>query len=285
MAIYAVNENGVNALRELARHIYGSSEHLRIACDDVETAMDDYPDTLGPHASELAKAIEFLRITIIESSKPCDEISSLLLELAEDYEDIIENDRLKSQNGAETKGKGIIGRTLGAVFGKSSRSFGSFEADKHGFIKGSAYESFIADWECHNPDDYNKSSFHDEPIYETISPSLIEGLHLNDDEINDPGRFWSMHEKNGTKDSFGEIASHIPQVKAELEAGRSIDSLIEDPVLGNCANIYFNPANMTEVKMCDGYYEFISNGRHRILAARELGLDIPVKIVESRRRK
>ena len=38
----------------------------------------------------------------------------------------------------------------------------------------------------------------------------------------------------------------------------------------------------TEVIEWDGYYEFSSNGRHRILAARALGHDIPVKVIGKR---
>ena len=82
-----------------------------------------------------------------------------------------------------------------------------------------------------------------------------------------------------------EIASHIPEVQAALDSGKSIEELLEDERLGTCTALYFDPSKMTEVMDCGDYYEFQSNGRHRVLAARELGYDIPVQIVGTRRRK
>jgi hypothetical protein len=65
-----------------------------------------------------------------------------------------------------------------------------------------------------------------------------------------------------------------------MDGGATLQELSEDPKLGSCASIYF--ANKPKVIENDGYYEFESNGRHRILAARALGYDIPVEVIGSR---
>ena len=115
-----------------------------------------------------------------------------------------------------------------------------------------------------------------------ISPSMIEGIHLGEHELEKPDVFWSQHEKNGTLESFKEVASHIPDVKEQLASGRTIDELLADSELSECADVYF--MNKPKVIENDGYYEFDSNGRHRILAARAAGYDIPVEVIGRRYR-
>ena len=163
------------------------------------------------------------------------------------------------------------------------RQFGTFEIGSHGFVKGNNFEGYLNDWEGHDPTQFRTNMF-DAPELRTINPSDIEGISLGDNDIADPAIFWSQHMTGGTENSFKEIAALIPEVQKELSMGRSLDDLIEDPRLGKCASLYFDPANMPEVIECDGYYEFQSNGRHRILAAREMGYDMPVKVIGTRNR-
>lgn len=153
----------------------------------------------------------------------------------------------------------------------------------NGFVKGNNFEGYLNDWEGHDPTQFRTNMF-DAPELRTINPSDIEGISLGDNDIADPAIFWSQHMTGGTENSFKEIAALIPEVQKELSMGRSLDDLIEDPRLGKCASLYFDPANMPEVIECDGYYEFQSNGRHRILAAREMGYDMPVKVIGTRNR-
>lgn len=157
--------------------------------------------------------------------------------------------------------------------------FGSFETDKHingsdSFVKGENYEQFKKDY--YSPEESSYEAY-DTPKEIDISPSMIEGIHLGERELENPDVFWSQHEKDGTLDSFKDVASHIPDVREQLAAGKSMDELLADPELSECAGIYF--ANKPKVIENDGYYEFDSNGRHRILAAREAGYDIPVEVI------
>lgn len=145
------------------------------------------------------------------------------------------------------------------------------------FVHGAHYEQF--EREYYSPEESKYMAF-DTPAEKEISPSLIEGIYLGKGEVENSDVFWSQHESGGTAESFQEIASHIPEVKERLASGATLQELCGDPKLGSCASIYF--ANKPKVVENNGYYEFYSNGRHRILAARALGYDIPVEIIGSR---
>ena len=141
-----------------------------------------------------------------------------------------------------------------------------------------SYQAFDA---VNTGGNYTRTSYSPEQIaVKTIDPSKIEGIDLFN-EVNNPERFWSQHEREGTEESFMEIASHIPDVSARLKEGASIDELSLDPVLGSCTNIYFRQGGtgMPTVYEGDGFYEFVGNGRHRVLAARAMGYSIPVRII------
>ena len=116
--------------------------------------------------------------------------------------------------------------------------------------------------------------------FRTVNPYDIEGVDLGKYDIENPDRFWHMH--NGDKDSWLETASHIPEVQERLNNGETLGTLLQDEKLGRCTNAFFNP-DFSEVirveEMPGGGYIATNGGRHRIIAARMLGYDIPVKII------
>lgn len=179
---------------------------------------------------------------------------------------------LASEDSRDTSGNLISGQELLDRFGTEHHRNGSDY-----FIKGDHYDQFENDY--YSPDDSSYTEY-DTPLQRDISPGLIEGIHLGKGEVEDSSVFWEQHEKGGTAESFQEIASHIPEVRERLADGDTLDDLAGDDKLSDCASIYFR--NMPEVVERDGYYEFDSNGRHRILAARALGHDIPVKVIGKR---
>lgn len=129
--------------------------------------------------------------------------------------------------------------------------------------------------------EYHSSTYTDGDRYETIDPNLIEGISVSSSEVENPDLFWSQHQAGGTKDSFVEIAKKIPDVQAKLNEGVLLSELFNDPELGACASIYFDVNSPSAVRVLkgDGFYEFQSNGRHRVLAARALGYAISVVVV------
>lgn len=158
------------------------------------------------------------------------------------------------------------------------RTFGSYEVDKYGFVKGDNYKQYIEDWENYSPE-FHKVE--DKAEVRMIAPSSVEGIHVNEYDIDNPSVFWGS-ERGKTEKTFEEIARHIPEVQSRLNAGENLNDLMEDAEVGACAAIYFHPNNMPRVIKCGDYYAFQGNGRHRILAARNVGYDIPVKVVGER---
>lgn len=171
-----------------------------------------------------------------------------------------------------------IGKDISKSIETPGRTFGSYEVDKHGFVKGDNYKQYIEDWENYSPEFHRVE---DKAEVRMISPSSVEGIHVNEYDIDNPSAFWGR-ERGKTEKTFEEIARHIPEVQSRLNAGENLSDLMEDAEVGSCAAIYFHPDNMPRVVKCGDYYAFQGNGRHRILAARNVGYDIPVKIVGER---
>ena len=120
----------------------------------------------------------------------------------------------------------------------------------------------------------------EEQEFRTVNPADIEGVHLGESDIEDPSRFWDMH--NGSKEDWMDTASHIPEVQSRLYNGEPLQSLLDDDRLGRCAQAYFNPDSSKAIEvdeMPGGGYMFNGDGRHRIIAARSFGYDIPVKVI------
>jgi hypothetical protein len=200
------------------------------------------------------------------------------------------NDRAENGSGTSRTPKSGFWSTL---FSKnqavpSGPKFGNFDLAPAKnrtdfFVKGAHFDQFINDYYHSEKSTYE--SLGNNGIIKTISPGNIEGIHLGCTEVSDSTIFWSQHERGGTKDSFVKIASHIPEVNHLLKSGMTLEDIRAYPSLERCVNIYFEPSNIPRVIQSNGYYEFESNGRHRILAAREAGYDIPVQIVGIRRWK
>ena len=282
--------------------------------------LDQQADSLQHEKDELTKRIndEQIKLDTVQrkidsltgkkytggldaASQKCD---SLLAELDEMLKDIDSDGYAESGGGIgadisvnnqDNKREADKGGVSGGFFSKlfsrnqatpSGPKFGNFDLApiQNGsdfFVRGTNYDQFISDY--YNSEQSTYESLGKNEIITTVSPGSIEGIHLGKTEAADGSIFWSQHESGGTRESFVEIASHIPEVENLLHAGLSLDDIRDNPSLERCVDIYFEPSNIPRVIQSHGYYEFDSNGRHRILAAREAGYNIPVKIVGIRR--
>lgn len=149
------------------------------------------------------------------------------------------------------------------------------------YVKGNCYNSYLEYWNNLEAYTEDQCGYENGGVVESVDINSIEGIYLSSYESDNPKTFWSIHKTDGTLDTFLEIASHIPEVQSRLDAGVSLEALMEDEVLGTCAGIYFNPesSNAPRIVKGEGFYRFDSNGRHRIIAARILGYNFPIKIV------
>ncbi len=111
-----------------------------------------------------------------------------------------------------------------------------------------------------------------QPIVST-NASNIHGINTQGQSEQ---AFWAY--KRHPKEDYMELASHIPEVQDRLNAGESLSSLERDPVVGECAKQYFDPANMPTVSQYGDTFIADGGNRHRIIAAQELGYDIPVRV-------
>ena len=105
-----------------------------------------------------------------------------------------------------------------------------------------------------------------------IDPNEIKGIDSSSD------RFWDHH--GNTKEDYTNLASHLPEVQEQLNRGVKPEDIANDPSLRDTYNAYYNPDNMVKVEKRDGEYHFQDDGRHRVEAAKELGYDIPVEVID-----
>ena len=91
-------------------------------------------------------------------------------------------------------------------------------------------------------------------------------------------QFWENHGAN--KDFYLDQARGLPAVQSMLAEGKSPTQIrAEHPNLGNTLDAYYNPNNMIQVNRdANGNMSFLDDGKHRVLAAKELGLKVPVQI-------
>lgn len=115
----------------------------------------------------------------------------------------------------------------------------------------------------------------DSPIIEKTDASNIHEVDLFGADRNSD-EFWNHHGNN--KDFYYDMASKIPEVQERLDSGESLDSIKQNPDLRACASGYFEESNLPRVSKYKDTYISEGDGRHRILAAQDLGMDIKVRV-------
>lgn len=146
-------------------------------------------------------------------------------------------------------------------------------ADKY-FVKGNNHARFSHFW-----NNYGQYTRTDADRLATVNARDIEGIFLNDNEVNDRYMFWNRNISYPTESEkhFSLIAFRIPEVRSRLNSGESVESIKKDPVLEACYDSYFDtPICVYKV---DDYYYFAGSGRHRCMAAQKLNVDMPVRVI------
>lgn len=127
--------------------------------------------------------------------------------------------------------------------------------------------------ETGDPEKHNMSELPENA--EIVDASKID---MTDARGMDDEHFWEHH--GNTKEDYMRIAEHIPDVQKELDSGKTLDEIREDPELRDTVAAYYDADKMVKVEeKPDGSYEFQDDGRHRVAAAQELGYEIPVDVV------
>lgn len=110
--------------------------------------------------------------------------------------------------------------------------------------------------------------------YATVSAREILGTDSSDKH------FWEHH--NNKKEDYMLLASKLPEVQKKLKEGMKWEDIKKNPELSDCVEAYYNPEKMIKVELTERGYEFQDDGRHRVAAARELGYEIPVNVIDRR---
>ena len=185
----------------------------------------------------------------------------------------------------EKQAKNIISNLKASVNSivENPNSPNSFEGlqgrvDENGIIKGQNYDryrEFEENMDCY--DSYKP----DQSEILWINPNKIEGIMLGREELADKNSFYSQHCPGGTEDSFiSKYTQHLGELQRRLKQGESLESLMQDDRIGECARLYCGQQEVVAViDLGNGCYVFEGNGRHRILSAAKLGVDVPVRVV------
>jgi len=123
MAKYAVNEEGVQALNIVSTSIVEAAEQILKVTNALENTANENNDSLGPHKSSLLSALTQIKDAEKKAADPVKEMSETLKDIANSYQEIIDNDRI-SGSASGTKGlfgAGVFGAAAGAMAGNTSK--------------------------------------------------------------------------------------------------------------------------------------------------------------------
>lgn len=111
---YAVNEAGVSALQNISTALMNSVADLFEKTSQLQTITSDNEDSLGPHKASLNQAIMEIYIGLKESTESISTLAASAKDIAEAYQEIIDNDYLSStaeSSAGTAAGTGGIGST------------------------------------------------------------------------------------------------------------------------------------------------------------------------------
>lgn len=149
------------------------------------------------------------------------------------------------------------------------------------FSQGSHGEQYRQIWE--NLSEYEVVPA-EQPQLIYVRARDIEGVYLYADEVERPEGFWTRNGRSGwSRERILASAGQLPAVRQRLEAGESLDDLMEDPQLGHAAGSYHG--NPVRVADGGGFLIFQGDGRHRTLAAQSVDAVMPVLLTGRYRRR
>ncbi|MBR3436893.1 MAG: hypothetical protein IKG97_03975 [Lachnospiraceae bacterium] len=112
--------------------------------------------------------------------------------------------------------------------------------------------------------------------YVLVDPDSID---MSDAMGMDDPNFWNHHANN--QQDYYELVQNWGKVNDAMENGESLEAIrssdYPDEGMRKAANSFFNDNTITVTPNEQGGYRFDGDGRHRVQAAKDLGIDIPVR--------
>ena len=110
---YAVNEEGVQALKGVTQKLEESVILISNAASSLGSVAEEHLNALGPHHATIVQVLEDIRKIAEAASEPIENISELLNDVAEAYQEVIDNDRFNSSS----LGTSVAGAAAGVAVG------------------------------------------------------------------------------------------------------------------------------------------------------------------------
>ena len=139
------------------------------------------------------------------------------------------------------------------------------------YAAGEHYDEYIKFDESH---DYRYVA-HDEPTITFVKARDIEGVNIGQYEVEN-GKFWN-NTTGGSREAILDQASKLPEVKAQLAQGKTLDEIANDPNLTETIKSFFKSDPIVVDKIGD-FFEHAGDGRHRTIAGQSMDVEIPVII-------
>lgn len=89
---YAVNDEGVRALKEMSQKIIECAESIKNSADELSSVADENSAVLGPHQESISSILQEIREAEQISAEPIAVISETLKNISEKYQAIIDDD-------------------------------------------------------------------------------------------------------------------------------------------------------------------------------------------------
>lgn len=94
---YAVNEEGVSAMHTMSQKVQEAIEAIEQLNQSVKSTADGHANVLGPHKSSLDDAIDSVNESVKTGTEPAAEVAEALDDVADGYEAVISNDRIRGK--------------------------------------------------------------------------------------------------------------------------------------------------------------------------------------------
>lgn len=167
---FAVSEDGVSALKTLSGNITGAIVEVYQLTANIQAAMDEHSDAIGPHRASLNEAIKNIYQSVKTSAEPVNTLSETLKEVAEAYQEIIDNDRIGTQGGQQKGGMGYSGVASGGTLGGASAGNTAAKQTRHSPYISTYKEQVVA-----VQDDVRRGSGRN--ISEEEARKMLYGIH------------------------------------------------------------------------------------------------------------
>lgn len=96
---YKADQEGVLALKTMSAAIFSSTEQILGLTTALSTCLDSHRGYLGPHESSLEAVVENIETTVKTSTGPINEISEMLNDIADGYQEIIDDNPFAGAGG------------------------------------------------------------------------------------------------------------------------------------------------------------------------------------------